>query len=473
MTARTQTRIRTGPSAPAARISVFQKYEWLWQLLFIAAHTPLSLLFKKGSVVITWHARGALVVGVLLALTSRRWERAAYAAAYITGAEVFWRMRKAEVPWEFGKYAVVLILGIAILRMGNLRRTMLPAVYFLLLLPSAILTLMTPSAEEARGMLSFNLSGPLALAVCVAFFTGLRFSKREMRWIYVSLLGPIFAIGVVGAETLRQFMPDEFGNDSNAIASGGFGPNQVSAALGLGILAAVLYLMIGAGHVIASAAFGVLTLFLFRQCVITFSRGGLYLAVGGIAAAAFYLARERRQRLRLLGAMAVLLPIVFFVVWPRLESLTSGAIGERFADLQTTGRDKLVLADLKSWMESPVLGVGPGLGTKNRLKVHRAAAAHTEYSRMLGEHGLLGLVSLVLLGLMAYRCLSGPPTRMGRALAAAMLSYSLLSMMVDGMRLAAAGFAFGLGAATLVEARKRTAAAAAPPRPVALRAGQA
>ena len=104
------------------------------------------------------------------------------------------------------------------------------------------------------------------------------------------------------------------------------------------------------------------------------------MAVGGVAAAAFYLARDQRMRRRLIGAMAVILPIVFFVIWPRLESLTSGAIGERFGDVEPTGRDVLIMADLKTWAENPILGIGPGLGGPNRLAVH-AAAARTRNTR--------------------------------------------------------------------------------------------
>ena len=461
------------PNAVAARPSGWARSEWLAQLLFIAAHMPMALMIPKYSSQLVWHSRLALAVGVILALTTRRFERVACAAAYITGAEVYWRMRRADIPWEFGKYAVILILAIAVVRMGGVRRAGLPALFFLLLLPSAALTMMIPDAVEARGMLSFNLSGPLALAISAIFFSLIRFSTRDMRWIYVSLIAPIFAIGVVAAEKLRSSEVEAFGKSSSWIGSGGFGPNQVSAALGLGIVAAVLCLMIGVGHVIGTAAFGVLILFFFRQCVITFSRGGLYLAVGGVAAAAFYLAREKRQRLRLVGAVAVLVPILLFVVWPRLESLTSGAIGERFGNVSTTGRDLLVIADLTTWMENPILGVGPGMATENRLKLYLAAASHTEYTRLLAEHGLLGLGALFVLGLIAYRIVRAPSTRLGKALGAAMLAYSLLSMAVDGMRLAAAGFTFGLGGAKLIDARRRAAAAPAPPKAVALRAGGA
>ena len=44
-------------------------------------------------------------------------------------------------------------------------------------------------------------------------------------------------------------------------------------------------------------------------------------------------------------------------------------------------------------------GVGPGQANLKRIDYGygRSAAAHTEYSRMLAEHGLPGLVSLIIL----------------------------------------------------------------------------
>ena len=221
---------------PVAAKSPNRSLEWLWQLLFIGAHVPLAMLIKKHSPYAMWHALAVLVVGVLLALRRRHFEGVACVAAYITGAEVFWRMRRAEIPWEFGKYAVALVLLIALVRTPRPRRDWLPIAYFLLLLPSALLTIMGLDATEARDQLSFNLSGPLALALCAAFFHSLRFSKRELRWIYASLIGPIVSIAWIGAVMLDKAQLDEFANDSNAIGSGGFGPNQVSAVLGLGIL---------------------------------------------------------------------------------------------------------------------------------------------------------------------------------------------------------------------------------------------
>jgi O-Antigen ligase len=226
-----------------------------------------------------------------------------------------------------------------------------------------------------------------------------------------------------------------------------------------------LWMVVGAGNTPANAGLVILTLFLFRQCALTFSRAGLYMATGGILAAAFYLTRDRRSRWKLFVGAAVVLPILFFVVWPRLEALTSGAIATRFGSIQTTGRDTLVVADLKTWVENPVLGAGPGMGRHNRELLYGiGAAAHTEYSRLLAEHGLLGLAALALLVAMAARNLRAAPTRVEKALAAGMLAYSILSMAVDGMRLVATSFAFGISGARLLLPRRRVAASPEPER---------
>jgi O-antigen ligase len=439
---------------------------WIYQLTFIAAHVPLAILIPKHSSLAAWHAMGSVAVGVFFALFSRRWERAAYVAAYIVGAEVFWRMRAAEIPWESAKYAVVLILGIALARFGRRPRSLLPVAYFALLLPSVYFTVAQLDRQEAREQVSFNLSGPLALAVSALFFCSLRLTRGEMRWLYVSLVAPVVSIAYAGVMAFQKYAPTEFGTGSNPLTSGGFGPNQVSAALGLGVLFAFLYLVIGTGNKLATGAFVVLALFLFRQTAITFSRGGLYMAVGGMAAASFFLAGDRKSRLRLAGVLALALPILFFVIWPRLESLTGGAIGERFSSLESTGRDLLIKADLKTWAENPVLGVGPGLGGKNRLIFFHASTAHTEYSRMVSDHGLLGFVSLLMLVAMAFGNLRAATTRLERALAAAVLAYSVLSMAVDGMRISAGSFAFGLSGARLLIPRRQSAAAGKPARKV-------
>jgi len=191
------TGVLTRPAAGRVAGPAAGKYDWIWQLGFIGAHVPLGALIPKLSSQINWHARLTLLLGVALALTTKKWERVACVAGYICGAEVYWRMRRADVPWEFAKYAIVLILAIAIVRFGRFRKTIIPAAYLLLLLPSVALTFLSLSPEDARDQLSFNMSGPLSLAVCAMFFFSIRVSKREMKWILTCIVAPAVAIASV------------------------------------------------------------------------------------------------------------------------------------------------------------------------------------------------------------------------------------------------------------------------------------
>ena len=96
--------------------------------------------------------------------------------------------------------------------------------------------------------------------------------------------------------------------------------------------------------------------------------------------------RDSRYRGRAFAGAFVVLAILMAVILPRLEALTGGAIGNRFMDTGSTGRELLVSADLRTWSENVVLGAGPGMGSANRERVFHSGAAHTEYTRLLAEH---------------------------------------------------------------------------------------
>jgi len=198
-----------------------------------------------------------------------------------------------------------------------------------------------------------------------------------------------------------------------------------------------------------------LMLFLLRQVILTFSRGGLYMALGGAAAGCFFLVRDRKQRTRVLIGGAVLSLVFFALLLPRIEKMTRGAATERFTSVETTGRTELIEADLDTFFHNPVLGLGPGGGIKNRLKYFRVGTAHTEWTRMLSDHGTLGILSAVCLFAMAWQNLRRAPTPQEKAIAAAFATYCFLHLSVDATRLAAPSFAFGLATVTILRPRRR------------------
>ncbi len=273
----------------------------LLQLAFILIQGPIALLIPKHSTLATYQALLTFGIGMFAAVLLRRPVVVACICAYITGAAVFWRMRAAPLlPWEAGKYAIIAILGAAILFAVRVSRPGLPVLYFALLLPSVPLTLSAVPWEEARSSLSFNLSGPLCLTMSVLFFSAIRLSRSQMRWVAVSLVAPIFGIAIVAAQNLQQALEDpefEFaGGSSNAVSSGGFRTESGFSRARLGDGRHSRLSHPATRLKIVTATMMAIMLLLARQCLITLSRGGMYMTVGATLAAAVFLLQDPALR---------------------------------------------------------------------------------------------------------------------------------------------------------------------------------
>jgi hypothetical protein len=81
--------------------------------------------------------------------------------------------------------------------------------------------------------------------------------------------------------------------------------------------------------------------------------------------------------------------------------------------------------------------------TATRL-VDRSAPAHTEYTRLLAEHGLFGLAALFALIIGCMRAMQLAPPGRSRAWAGGLLVWALIYMGYAAMRVAAPGFVLGL-----------------------------
>ncbi len=435
----------------------------LWTTGFVAAHVPLAVLIDSNKPnLATAHAVVTLACGLWLALSGEL-EHVALVIGYIAGAEVLWRMTGAQVNWEFGKYAAAGIMILALVRRGRLRPPLLPILYFALLLPSTWLTLSNHDFRAARDQISFNLSGPFALMVAAWFFSKIQLSQDQVRTVFVAVIAPI--VGVATLAALGAFGSSDiaFSDSSNLISSGGFGPNQVSAVLGFGALLA-LFICVQTGTlapvrvVMASVIVG-----LGAQSALTFSRGGLYMAAGGAAVAALFAVKDARVRWRLLPLVAVILVVGNYLVLPYLNAFTNGEIGARFEDVTVTGRDRLIQADLDLWKDNPLFGVGPGEGRLQRGNYFlgsgsavltaspvRAVAAHTEFSRLLSEHGTFGLVALVIFVAAGFLNVLRSPDPRTRAVTAGLVCWGALYMGSNAMRVLAPSFAYGMAFAAFV-----------------------
>jgi O-antigen ligase len=419
---------------------------------FAAAHAGLGLALHTWPALATAHAGVALLVGIWAAL---RWPlpRVACVGAYIVGGEVLWRMTGAQIPWEFGKYALSLVFVIAVLRLGrHASWQAAPLVYFAVLLPSVLLLMADSALSHVQivRMVSFNLSGPLSLAVSAWVLSQLELRQEETERILISLIGPITGIAAITLLTTYTTEGLTFTEESNMLSSGGFGPNQVANMLSLGALAALLLAMFANTRQPRMVAAALMLLFVV-QSAMTFSRGGVYGFLLGVAVFVCLVGSVRALG-RLLTVGAVSLFLVSVIVLPRLNAFTDGALTARFTDTEPAQRKEIVREDLRLWREHPLVGLGPGVGMKHRRVESRIA--HTEYSRLLAEHGMMGIIAILALCSMVIRQWRRPQKPMDRALGMTLIAWSLFSMAHSGMRIAAFGFAFGLGQARrLLDAR--------------------
>lgn len=409
-------------------------------LLLALAHALLAPLLLESREAATLHALVALGVGVLLALQDRTPHRVLCAAAYIVGAELLWRGARAAVFWEFGKYATVVVLGLTLMRRRPARLDLRLWLYLGLLWPS---TLVLPAFD--REAIAFNLSGPLALAIAGTYCSTVTLRPGHLQRVLVALLLPVVGLFAAAAYGTAQLESFEGIAESSRKTSAGFGPNQVSSVLGLGGLVAVLALTLPGQRAAARLLLLVLGLACLGQGALTFSRGGIYAAIGALGAVGLCAARDRRVRGRVALSAAFGALLVGGLLFPLLDDLTGGALGVRFADTHLTGRAKIAYADWYAFREHPLLGLGPGQSFTYHELTFQASSAHTEFSRLLSEHGAFGLAALLVLVSVCVGRLRAVGAPLELAMRVGCLSWAVLTMTHSAMRVAAVSLVFALG----------------------------
>lgn len=418
-------------------------------VLFLAAHVALGIVASQFRVLATIHGAAVILGGLVLALTTPRIDRVLKVAGYAATCDVFWRMSRSQVPFEMAKYAALGFLLIGFVRfVKRPQRTAVPIAYLVCLLPGIAITMVSLPLDEARQLVSANLAGPALLAIGVLVLRQVTAAEAEVVDLLWVLLGPIVAVAAISTRATAEAGTEAFdsASGSNFAAVGGFGPNQVSMLLGFGALVCVLWALqkVSVKTLLVQIAVGG---WLTAQAALTFSRGGLYGAAAGVAAVAVAALATSGMRSRMMMAIGVGV-VVAVVAFPYLNEFTNGSLERRFADTSSTNRGEIATADLELFEQEPLLGVGVGMAKYQRSATETGfavqARAHTEFSRMLGEHGVLGLLSLGFLVAMAIQAIRSATGRWNRLFAAALVMWSLVSMSHSATSIAAIAFAFGL-----------------------------
>lgn len=332
-----------------------------------------------------------------------------YATAYMVGSEIILRMTDGNPVYEFSKFGVMIFILCGVYYQGISKNAIPYWIFLLLLIPAVILTSMELNyAISLRKEISFNVSGPVCLGVCSLYAYNRRITIQQLNNILFCIGLPIVSCVTyltIVTPNLKELI---IGTDSNSLLSGGFGPNQVSTMLGLGMFIFASRLLLLSNTILQFSINLIVTICMAYRGFITFSRGGMitgFVMIFTLIVIA-YIFIEKKKKIKMLGMIAFVL-IAFVGAWTYSTDQTNGLIQKRYSNKdaagrtkedQLTGRGELASEEIETFLEYPIFGIGVGRNMEKRFeRTGEIVVSHNEITRMIAEHGSLGILGLLIL----------------------------------------------------------------------------
>lgn len=375
---------------------------------------------------------------------------------YLLGIEVLARGLAAApyIPHEVGKYALLIffLLGIAI--GGPVKKVSLYGVAMLLLSIPAII--IVPFSIKA---IVFNYLGPLGLFLGVIFCSKQIITYSQFKELCRIMVYSIFTLACYTIFRASTFEKIEYNLLANFESAGGSITNQVSTLFGTGIC--LLMLMFLTGQQLFKYKWmdwAMLSLLIVRG-LLSFSRGGMVSAILTLLVVMFIpkakkVWEDRELKMRKISPGSVILVLIlavgsFFLVnamtnnfllyryqGKTQKQLQTGFDNRTNLDQISAGRYNVMMSDINMFMAFPALGVG--LGQSSAIRQFYGGGAginpHLEFSRLLAEHGSLGLMIIILMFIYPFFKILGEPNYYRRIVMAVFLVMGLSVTFHNAMR---------------------------------------
>ena len=331
------------------------------------------------------------------------------AAAYVVGSEVFLRMTGGNPLYEISKYGVMVFIFIGMYYSGFSKGATPYWLFLILLVPGVVLSTFVLNFDtNIRTTIAFNISGPLCLGIASLYTFRRKIPLDQMNSILLSMGLPIITCMVYLTFYTPNIREVITGTSSNYQASGGFGPNQVATILGLGMFIFFSRIILESRTKFMLIINLVIALNITYRGMLTFSRGGMLTGFLMIVLLLFFLYSKSNFRGRVkLNYLMVMLAIAMMATWGYTSFQTGGLIDKRYANQDAagrkkesrfTGREEIATSEIETFLKNPVFGVGVGKGTEVRLaETGFGVLSHDEITRMMAEHGSLGIMGLLIL----------------------------------------------------------------------------
>ena len=347
----------------------------------------------------------------------------------------------------------MIFLFIGMIYTGFSKNAYLYWLFLILLVPSIVLSSVTLSFEaNIRKAIAFNISGPVCLGVSAIYCYRRNITLDRLKQVLTAFCFPLVAILVY----LYLYTPSVknvvTSTQSNFTTSGGFGPNQMSTVLGFGIFLFFAQMLLHSPTKKLQIINGGLALVFAFRGLVTFSRGGIFTGIIMVVLLLVVVYLESGLK----GRTKIIFIILFSVfaalgVWTYSSLQTGGLIDKRYANedargrkkaSQLTGREALIESEFQMFLDHPFLGVGVGKNKEYRAEqTGIESASHNELTRMLAEHGSLGLLGLLILLLTPLVLYLGHRQNI---FALSFLAFWLLTINHAAMRIAAPAFVYAL-----------------------------
>ncbi|MDI5950671.1 O-antigen ligase family protein [Flavobacterium yafengii] len=341
--------------------------------------------------------------------TQNRNNEALVVAAYVVGSEVFLRMTGGNPLYEISKYGVMVFILLGMYYSGFSKGAVPYWIFLLLLVPSVVISTFALNFDtDIRKAIAFNISGPVCLGLASLYTFRRKISLTEMNQILFSMGLPILSCMVYLTLYTPNVRDVVTSTQSNFATSGGYGPNQVATVLGLGMFIFFSRVILDSRTKFQIAINLIIALNITYRGMLTFSRGGMITGFLMIVLLLVFLYFKSNFGGRVkLNYIIVLLVLAIFATWTYTSFQTRGLIDKRYAnqdaagrvkESQFTGREDVAKDEINTFLKNPIFGVGVGKGAEIRedetgIKV----LSHDEITRMLAEHGFLGILALLIL----------------------------------------------------------------------------
>lgn len=348
--------------------------------------------------------------GILLVYnTKNKKNEVLIVSAYLISIEVLMRMTGDMFFNEFAKYGVIIFMIMGMFFSGFSKNTLPYWFFLLLLIPGVIISTVTLSLEaDIRKAIAFNIAGPVCLGIASIYCYRRRITFTELNAIIIAFAMPLVSLLTylfLYNPSVRDVVT---GTSSNFATSGGFGPNQVSTILGLGMFVFFALFLLNSKSKTLFIIHALLTMAATYRGLVTFSRGGVITGILMIIVflIVVYLNSGGKAKSRVAG-IAGITALFAILVWGYSSYQTNGLIEKRYANQDAIGRvkedklggrERIAITEIQMFLDNPLLGIGVGKNKEYREETTGiVAASHNEITRMLAEHGSLGIAALLIL----------------------------------------------------------------------------